>query len=233
MGGRTTTPDRPEKQPAAVQFLGAGGMRQKQPERFEIIEVQASIERVRAGDDGSGFEQKRRANRLVQGVIERLPVVRIGARREEPPRAEGFDPRLDPQDEPDWDNPRKIYSPAVLAEQERIARNDALAFVFPVWWWSLPATTKGWIDRVWNHGWAYGDRKFPHRKAVLLAVCSSDAEQYAKRRYDDAMRTQLVTGIIDYCGIRDGALEYLHGSLASEEIRRGLLDRAAEIGRTF
>lgn len=49
-------------------------------------------------------------------------------------RAEGFDPRLDPEDEPDWDDPRKVYSPAVLAEQERIARNDALAFVFPVWW---------------------------------------------------------------------------------------------------
>ena len=45
-------------------------------------------------------------------------------------------------------------------------RNDALAFVFPVWWWSLPATTKGWIDRVWSNGWAYGSRKLPHRSAL-------------------------------------------------------------------
>ena len=71
-------------------------------------------------------------------------------------RAEDFDPRLPVADEPDWEDPDKIYSADTLAEQARIARNDAIAFVFPVWWWSVPATTKGWIDRVWNNGWAYG-----------------------------------------------------------------------------
>ncbi len=28
-----------------------------------------------------------------------------------------------------------------LREQHRIERNEAIAFVFPVWWWSFPATT--------------------------------------------------------------------------------------------
>ncbi|APG86418.1 NAD(P)H dehydrogenase (plasmid) [Sinorhizobium americanum CCGM7] len=148
-------------------------------------------------------------------------------------RAEGFDPRLPPQDEPDWITGAKTCSPEVLSEQERVARNDALAFVFPVWWWSVPATTKGWIDRVWNYGWAYGDRKLTHQKALLLAVCASNAEQYAKRHYDSAMRTQLVQGVIDYCGIREGSLEFLHGALASEDIRQSLLRRAIELGRSF
>jgi putative NADPH-quinone reductase len=62
---------------------------------------------------------------------------------------EGFDPVMTPADEPDWSDSRKRYSDAVLREQARIARNDALAFVFPVWWWSLPAMLKGWFDRVW------------------------------------------------------------------------------------
>jgi putative NADPH-quinone reductase len=83
--------------------------------------------------------------------------------------AESFDPVMTVADEPDWNDSRKRYSDAVLREQARIARNDALAFVFPVWWWSLPAMLKGWIDRVWNNGWAYGDRKLSHRRAVLLA----------------------------------------------------------------
>ncbi|MDE1997262.1 MAG: NAD(P)H oxidoreductase [Rhizobiaceae bacterium] len=148
-------------------------------------------------------------------------------------RAEGFDPRLSPEDEPDWDNPRKIYSPAVLAEQARIQRNDGLAFVFPVWWWSFPATTKGWIDRVWNHGWAYGDRKLPHSKALFLAVSSGDEEDYAKRGYDVAMQTQLVTGIINYCGIEEGTLEHLHDSLGPLEVRQSLLDRSYQLGRAY
>lgn len=148
-------------------------------------------------------------------------------------RTEGFDPRLGPEDEPDWDDPKKTYSPAVLAEQARIERNEALAFIFPVWWWSLPATTKGWIDRVWNNGWAYGERKLPHSKALLLAVCGGDAELYAKRGYDGAMQTQLMTGIIDYCGIKEGALECLYGSLDSADIRQSLLDRAHRLGMSF
>lgn len=148
-------------------------------------------------------------------------------------RAEGFDRRLDPADEPDWDNPRKAYSPAVLAEQARIARHEALAFVFPVWWWSVPAVTKGWIDRVWNNGWAYGDRKLAHRKALFLGVAASDAGQYAKRGYDSAMHTQLVTGIARYCGIDDAALELLHGALEAEGDRLAALERAKDLGRSF
>ena len=90
-------------------------------------------------------------------------------------RAEGFDPRLPPADEPDWEDADKVYSDAVLAEQARMLRNDALAFVFPVWWWSLPATTKGWIDRVWNNGWAYGARTLPHKRALLLGTAAGSA----------------------------------------------------------
>ncbi len=106
--------------------------------------------------------------------------------------AEGFDPRLPVADEPDWDSGHAVYSAEVLKEQQRITRNDALAFVFPVWWWSFPATTKGWIDRVWNNGWAYGDRKLPHKKALLIGTASGDEAGYPKRTYDGAMRTQLV-----------------------------------------
>src|SRR5262245_25649813 len=70
--------------------------------------------------------------------------------------AENFDPILREADEPDWDDLDKRYSPAVQNEMQRIERNDATVMVFPVWWWSMPALLKGWIDRVWNNGWAYG-----------------------------------------------------------------------------
>jgi NAD(P)H dehydrogenase (quinone) len=148
-------------------------------------------------------------------------------------RAEGFDPRMGVEDEPDWADPHKQYSRTVLIEQARIERADALAFVFPIWWWSFPATTKGWIDRVWNNGWAYGERKLAHKKARMIAVAGSDAEHYAKRGYDDAIRTQLLTGIIDYCGIKDGALDFLYDALSTDETRKALLDKAYQHGLSF
>ncbi|MFP5480009.1 MAG: NAD(P)H-dependent oxidoreductase [Alphaproteobacteria bacterium] len=55
-------------------------------------------------------------------------------------------------------------------QQARVDRNAAVAFIFQVWGWSVPATTKGWIDRDWNRGWACGSRKLPIRKARMLAL---------------------------------------------------------------
>ena len=148
-------------------------------------------------------------------------------------RAEGFDPRLPVADEPDWDDADKVYSAETLREQARVMRADALAFVFPVWWWSFPATTKGWIDRVWNNGWAYGARKLPHTKALLIGTASSDGASYAKRGYDKAMQVQLVTGIINYCGIPEGRLELLYDVMAGPETRDDQLVRVRDLGATW
>lgn len=148
-------------------------------------------------------------------------------------RAEGFDPRLPIDDEPDWNDSDKVYSDAVLAEQARMMRNDALAFVFPVWWWSLPATTKGWIDRVWNNGWAYGDRKLKHGKALLLGTAAGSAESYAKRGYDRAMHIQIVTGMMEYCGIPDSELHLLFDVLDDRAARERHLARARDLGESY
>ena len=136
-------------------------------------------------------------------------------------------------DEPDWDDADKVYSADTLREQARVMRADALAFVFPVWWWSFPATTKGWIDRVWNNGWAYGARKLPHTKALLIGTASSDGASYAKRGYDKAMEVQLVTGMINYCGIPDDRLELLYDLMAGAETRNDQLVRMRDLGATW
>lgn len=65
-----------------------------------------------------------------------------------------FDPRMHVEDEPIWKDRTQVFSATIIGEQQRADRNDAIVFLFPVWWWSLPATTKSWVDRVWNQGWA-------------------------------------------------------------------------------
>lgn len=148
-------------------------------------------------------------------------------------RREEFDPRLPEPDEPDWNDPDKRYSDKALAEQARIARNDALCFVFPVWWWSFPATTKGWIDRVWNNGWAYGARKLPHRRALLIGTASGSEESYKKRGYDEAMRVQLVVGIMNYCGIPESELKILYDVEDSAEIRQAHLATVRALAASY
>ncbi|MEM8788406.1 MAG: NAD(P)H-dependent oxidoreductase [Pseudomonadota bacterium] len=61
--------------------------------------------------------------------------------------AEGFDARLSPEewacyiDGPKADCPRMPHIDALKAA-------DTLIFVYPTWWYGMPAVLKGWLDRV-------------------------------------------------------------------------------------
>jgi NAD(P)H dehydrogenase (quinone) len=147
--------------------------------------------------------------------------------------AEGFDPILREPDEPDWTDCSKCYSDAVRREMQRVERNQATVMVFPVWWWSMPAILKGWIDRVWNYGWAYGNRFYPHKRVWMIAVAGNLEPSYQKRGYDLAMRTQLQVGILDYCGIEEPRLAVLYGSIEGEPHPARILEYARGLGSEF
>ncbi|GAA1933948.1 hypothetical protein GCM10009837_69760 [Streptomyces durmitorensis] len=83
--------------------------------------------------------------------------------------AEGFDPRMAEADEPDWADRDKTYSDEVHAHMRRVAAADTVIVVFPLWWFGLPALAKGWIDRVWNYGFAYG-RSRPRLGALRVRL---------------------------------------------------------------
>lgn len=147
--------------------------------------------------------------------------------------AEGFDPVLREADEPDWNDADKRYSPEVLCEMERIRRNEATVMVFPVYWWSMPAVLKGWIDRVWNHGFAYGPRKYPHRRVWMIGVAGNRSEDFAKRGYDEAMRVSLDVGVLGYCAVAESRLELLHGSIEGPAFPPNILRDAEALARLF
>lgn len=51
-------------------------------------------------------------------------------------------------------------SPDVAAEQEKLLWADAVIMSFPLWWYSEPAILKGWIERVYAYGFAYGTGQY-------------------------------------------------------------------------
>ena len=147
--------------------------------------------------------------------------------------AEKFDPRMLVEDEPKLSGGINTYTEAVQREQARVKRNDAVAFIFPVWWWSVPATTKGWIDRVWNADWAYGSQKLTLDRALLIGLAATGSASFKKRGYTTAMETQLIIGVMNFCGIENAKLELLHDTLEGDEKRRALLMKAKTLGQTF
>lgn len=44
----------------------------------------------------------------------------------------------------------------IAQEQDKLRWADVLILQFPLWWFSMPAILKGWIDRVYACGFAYG-----------------------------------------------------------------------------
>jgi NAD(P)H dehydrogenase (quinone) len=50
-------------------------------------------------------------------------------------------------------------APDIAAEIDNLRAADLLVFTFPVYWFSVPAILKGWIDRVFISGLCYGGRR--------------------------------------------------------------------------
>lgn len=151
--------------------------------------------------------------------------------------AEGFDPRFTAADIAV--HRTQLPPPAdVLAEQARIDRADALVLVYPVYWWSMPALLKGWIDRVFANGWAFDFRadaklvkKLGQLQVHLLGVAGADAGTYERHGYRQAMQTQIDHGIFDYCGARVLSSQLLFDSEGGEVIPA--LEQAHVLGQAL
>lgn len=120
--------------------------------------------------------------------------------------AEGFDPRFTAADLA-VHHREAPPSAEVVAEQARVDRADALVLVYPVYWWSMPAQLKGWIDRVFSNGWAFDFsaeaqlvKKLGRLQVHMIGVGGADAGTYERHGFTEAMKTQIDHGIFDYCG---------------------------------
>jgi putative NADPH-quinone reductase len=62
--------------------------------------------------------------------------------------AEGFDPVLGADERRSY-HERAPADPALAPHAENLKWAQAVLFVYPTWWYGLPAMLKGWLDRVW------------------------------------------------------------------------------------
>ena len=64
----------------------------------------------------------------------------------------------------------------ILAEHKKIENADCIIFLYPVWWSDCPAILKGWFDRVYSVGYAYGHKAgLPQMKVIKhgIVVCTA------------------------------------------------------------
>ncbi len=150
----------------------------------------------------------------------------------------------------DRDIVRRVHAlgpPRDVAEQQaKVARADALAFVAPVYFVGFPAVLKGWIERVFSLGFAFGMTaqawrgdiagRIPlltHEKALIIQTTLWNEQSYAAG-LEAAMKVLIDDYALQYPGIKRIEHEYFHAVHGADDTtRRAYLDRAYRLGREF
>lgn len=118
---------------------------------------------------------------------------------------------------------------AVKAQLDRLLAADLLVLSFPMWWFSLPAILKGWIDRVFVMGALFGgDHGFfdtaalAGRRAMLLFTTGGSSEAFqsggAFGPMDDFL-SHIHRGMLEFVGyqVLDPVITYGPAHVTAEE----------------
>lgn len=105
----------------------------------------------------------------------------------------------------------------IAAEQEKLLNADAVIFQFPLWWFSMPAIMKGWVERVYAYGFGYGvgehsdthwgDRygegRMAGKRAMLVTTMGGWEPHYSERGINgplDDLLFPIQHGVLHYPG---------------------------------
>lgn len=127
----------------------------------------------------------------------------------------------------------------VLKAQQLIQWADHLVFAYPTWWGSMPALTKGFVDRVFLPGFAFKHRKgknFPVKllkeKSIRLLVTMDAPKWWFYIVYGAAqyrMLRQLVFGYVGFNPVKFST----YGSVrkSTEKQRLTWLHKTEKLGK--
>jgi len=132
----------------------------------------------------------------------------------------------------------------VKAEHEKINASEAIAFIYPVFWSDAPAKLKGWFDRVWTFGFAYGENRRMRQleKGLVLCVAGNTMEYFERTGIGDAMKKVMLDDrLFDRVKAKEmiifdatsRELPKLSTSPQGEVVRARELNRARHLERAF
>ena len=150
--------------------------------------------------------------------------------------AEGFEPRLSAEELSRYldEGPNRASAAREIADLEWC---DTLIFVYPTWWYGLPAMLKGWLDRVMVPGVAFrlpppeGGAIRPGLRNVttLAAFTSGGASRWLTALMGAPGRRTLLRGVRSCCarGCRTAFAMHYGMDRSTDESRAAHLRRVA------
>jgi len=122
--------------------------------------------------------------------------------------------------------------PDVLAERRILSDVDVFAFVYPFWMNAQPAMMKGYIDRIFGMGFAYGPSRSGNvpllapRKMISLTSSGGPTDWLVKTGAWDAVRKLFDEHFATVCGLE--LVDHIHFGGGVPGIRADAVDRHLE-----
>lgn len=88
----------------------------------------------------------------------------------------------------------------IKAEQEALLTTDIIIFQYPLFWYSVPAIMKEWIDQVFQYGFAFGHDSDLNDKSIIASVTVGSPEKFYPQ---DVVEKILfpIKGLANYCNL--------------------------------
>lgn len=134
---------------------------------------------------------------------------------------------------------RTELEPDLLRAWDSIQAADHLVWIFPVWWGSVPAVMKGFLDRLFLPGFAFQkregslwwDKLLTGKTARVIATLDQPAWYY---RWFNGRPTyhMMKKMVLKFCGVKPVGITHIGPlRLSNDRFRHKWLARVGEMGR--
>lgn len=134
---------------------------------------------------------------------------------------------------------RTELEPDLLDAQEKIKWAEHLVWVYPVWWGSVPALLKGFIDRVFLPGFAFKKRenslfwdKFLTGKTARIISTMDQPTWYYRLIYRRPTHNMMKKTFLEFVGIKPVRATAIGPiRLSKDSFRTGWLKKIEQLGK--
>lgn len=152
---------------------------------------------------------------------------------------DGFNPVFTAEELKHFHKGETPYS-LVKDYQEKLKQSTELVFIFPVWWWDLPAMLKGFIDKVMLSGFAFIEDQNTGtlqglltniKKTTVISTSTTDKE-YIESEAGNAIQSVFIDRTLADLGLKNESTKWIHFSrvnLTTDEKRKQFLKEISQI----
>jgi NAD(P)H dehydrogenase (quinone) len=135
------------------------------------------------------------------------------------------------------------FIPEIEAEIQKLEWLDLMIWQFPLWWFSVPAILKGWVDRVFAMGRVYSSEhiyetgRFRGKKAMISLTVGATEDAYLKSGFHGdihAILRPIQRGILQFSGFDVLAPQIVYAPVRqTDTVRQRILNDFSQRLRTI